>query len=132
MDVAREYNNGRLYERKKACCIGKDTSLIEDNVLEWDCSCKSCIYYNSIIESCKKNNIPLSINCGQITITPKLFIGPKDDDTFQTFTYTKDELINNGFKMTHIKKMMKAIKNNLISFEKSSISITELLKKTQK
>jgi len=62
MDVAREYNNGRLYERKKACCIGKDTSLIEDNVLEWDCSCKSCIYYNSIIESCKKNNILSNIN----------------------------------------------------------------------
>jgi hypothetical protein len=62
MDVAREYDNGRLYERKKACCIGKDTSLIADNILEWDCSCKSCIHYNSIIESCKKNSILSNIN----------------------------------------------------------------------
>jgi hypothetical protein len=62
MDVAREYDNGRLYERKKACCIGKDTPLIPDNILEWDCSCNSCIYYNSIIESCKKNSILSNIN----------------------------------------------------------------------
>ena len=62
MDVAREYDNGRLYERKKASCTGKDTSLIPDNVLEWDCSCKSCIHYNSIIESCKKNSILSNIN----------------------------------------------------------------------
>lgn len=79
-----------------------------------------------------KDKTPIYINCVENTITPKLTIGPKDDDAFQTFTYTKDELLNNGFKMSHIKKMMKAIKNNLISFEKSSISITELLKKTQK
>jgi hypothetical protein len=79
-----------------------------------------------------KDKTPIYINCVENTITPKLTIGPKDDDAFQTFTYTKDELLNNGFKMSHIKKMMKAIKNNLISFEKSSISITELLKKTEK
>lgn len=79
-----------------------------------------------------KDKTPIYINCVENTITPKLFIGPIDDDASQTFTYTKDELIDNGFKMSHIKKMMKAIKNNLISFEKSSISITELLKKTQK
>jgi hypothetical protein len=78
-----------------------------------------------------KDKTPIYINCVENTITPKLFIGPIDDDASQTFTYTKDELIDNGFKISHIKKMMKAIKNNLISFEKSSISITELLKKTQ-
>ncbi len=77
----------------------------------------------------KKNKIPLNINCGQVTITPKLFIGPKDDDTFQTFTYTIDELIKYGFKLSQIKKMIKAIKNNTISFQKASISITELLSK---
>ena len=77
----------------------------------------------------KKNKIPLRINCGQITLTPKLFIGPKDDDILQTFTYTTDELLKYGFKLNHIKKMMKAIKNNTISFEKSSVSISELLKK---
>ena len=79
-----------------------------------------------------KDKIPIYINCVENTITPKLSIGPSDDDASQIFTYTKDELLDNGFKLSHVKKMMKAIKNNLISFEKSSISITELLKKTQK
>ncbi len=75
------------------------------------------------------NKNPLIISCTQVTITKKLFVDALDDDAFQTFTYTQDELIKNGFKMSHIKKMMKSIKNNLISFEKSSVSITELLKK---
>jgi len=77
----------------------------------------------------KKSKTPVQVELTQVTITKKLLVGPKDDDAFQTFTYTSDELIKNGFKMSHIKKMIKAIKNNLISFEKSSISITELLKK---
>jgi hypothetical protein len=80
----------------------------------------------------KKSKSILSVELTQVTITPKLFVGSKDDDAFQTFTYTSDELLDNGFKMSHVKKMMKAIKKNLISFEKSSISITELLQKTQK
>jgi len=77
----------------------------------------------------KNNKTPLQVEITQVTITKKLLVGPKDDDAFQTFTYTTDELIKNGFKISHIKKMMKAIKKNLISFEKSNISITELLKK---
>jgi hypothetical protein len=77
----------------------------------------------------KKNKTSLQVELTQVTITPKLIVGPKDDDAFQTFTYTQDELLKNSFKLSHVKKMIKAIKNNLISFEKSSISITELLKK---
>lgn len=76
-----------------------------------------------------KEKYILNINCVQITLTPKLFIGPKDDDASQTFTYTEEELKKYGFKIKYIKDMMKAIKNNLISFEKSNISITELLDK---
>jgi hypothetical protein len=75
------------------------------------------------------NKNPLIVSCTQVTITKKLFVDALDDDAFQTFTYTSDELIKNGFKISHVKKMMKAIKKNLISFEKSNISITELLKK---
>jgi len=80
----------------------------------------------------KKNKIVLSIQIAQVTITPKLFVGPKDYDAGQTFTFTKDELMKYGFKMDYIYKMMKAVKKNLVSLEKYSISITELLKKTQK
>jgi len=77
----------------------------------------------------KNNKKPLIINCTQVTVTPKLFVDSLDDDVFQIFTYTTDELLKYGFKLNHIKKMMKAIKNNTISFEKSSVSIYELLKK---
>jgi len=79
-----------------------------------------------------KDKFPVHINCVENTITPKLSIGPKDNDASQTFTYTKDELMKYGFKMDYVYKMIDAIKNNLISFEKSSISITELLKKKPK
>ena len=75
----------------------------------------------------KKNKKPLIINCTQVTITSKLFIDSLDDDIFQIFTYTYDELIKYGFSLSHIKKIIKAIKNNKISFDKSSISITDIL-----
>ena len=70
----------------------------------------------------------ISINCDQVTINEKLIIKSLESDGFQTFTYTTDELIKHGFKMSHIKKMMKAIKNHTVKFDKSFISITELLK----
>jgi hypothetical protein len=75
----------------------------------------------------KNSKTPLIINCSQITITPKLFVGPQEDDAFQSFTYNINELIKYGFKLVHIKKMMRAIKKNTVSFEKDSISISELL-----
>lgn len=62
MDVASEYDNGLLYERKRASCTGTDTSLIPNNVVDWKCSCESCIFYISIIESLQKNSILSKIN----------------------------------------------------------------------
>jgi hypothetical protein len=77
----------------------------------------------------KNNKSIISINCDQVTITEKLIIKSLELDGFQTFTYTTDELLKHGFKMSHIKKMMKAIKNHTVRFDKSFISITELLNK---
>lgn len=71
----------------------------------------------------------ISINCIQVTINEKLNIKSLEGDGFQTFTYTSEEILKNGFKMSHIKKMIKAIKNHTVKFDKSFISITELLKK---
>lgn len=71
----------------------------------------------------------ISINCDQVTINEKLNIKSLEGDGFQTFTYTSEEILKNGFKMSHIKKMIKAIKNHTVKFDKSFISITELLKK---
>jgi hypothetical protein len=76
----------------------------------------------------KKGKIPLTVTCLQITISPNLFIGPTADDAFQSFTYNTNELKKYGFKLSHIKKMMRAIRKNTVSFEKDSISISELLK----
>ena len=76
----------------------------------------------------KNNKSIISINCDQVTINEKLIIKSLESDGFQTFTYTTDELLKHGFKISHIKKMMKAIKNHTVRFDKSFITITELLK----
>lgn len=73
----------------------------------------------------------ISINCDQVTINEKLIIKSLESDGLQTFTYNKDELLKHGFKMSHIKKMIKFIKTNVIKFNKSFISITELLNKSK-
>jgi hypothetical protein len=79
------------------------------------------------INKSDKNQI-LIMNCMEMTITPKLLIKSLEDDGYQTITYSSNELIKHGFKLSHIKKVIKAIKNNTVSFDDSIISITELLK----
>jgi hypothetical protein len=70
---------------------------------------------------------PLTINCSQYTITPKLNLVYKDDDVSQTFTFSEKELLDYNFKLDYIKKIIKAIKKNLISFETSSVSISDVI-----
>ena len=69
---------------------------------------------------------PLMINCSSYTITPKLSLISIDDDVSQTFTYSKKELEEYSFKLSYIKKIIKALKKELISFEKSSVPITNV------
>lgn len=52
----------------------------------------------------------LVMNCTELTITPKLLIKPFENDGYQTITYSSNELIKHGFKLNHIKKVIKAIK----------------------
>ena len=77
----------------------------------------------------KKETKPLTINCSQYTITTNLSIvsRSREGDTTQTFTYTNEELVKFGFKMSHIKKMIKVIKKDLLSFDGSRISISTVL-----
>jgi len=77
----------------------------------------------------KKSITPLIINCTEMTITPKLTIKSEDDDGYQTVKYSKSELNKYGFKMSHIKKIINAIKNETVDFDNSIISFSELLKK---
>ncbi len=102
---------------------------MDNKLLEFDKPNKEIKAFNIRIKinKNKKDNI-LSINCSQLTINKKLKLVSEDDDVFQTFTYSQDELIKYGFKLSHLKSMMKAVKNHLVSYEKSSISITELKK----
>lgn len=75
-----------------------------------------------------KNDInPIILNCTQVTITSSLYIGNEDGDGSQTFVYSKKELLKYKFKATHIKKIIKAIKNKLVSLEKNRINISEIL-----
>lgn len=73
----------------------------------------------------------MRVTLTQITITPKLFIGASDNDLFKVFTYTPEEYKKYGLTESIIKKMMKAVKNNLVSFEKDKDSITDLIKVTK-
>ena len=72
----------------------------------------------------KKYKFPLMINCSQYTITTKLGLFHRDDDNSQTFTYTEKELEKYGFKLSHLKKIIKVIKKDLISFEERTIPIS--------
>lgn len=74
---------------------------------------------------------PLKILCGQYTLTEKLALVMKDDDIAQTITWTKDELKKYGFKKSHIGKIIKAIKEDLVSYEDSHDSITHVLEESK-
>ena len=71
-----------------------------------------------------KKKFPLMINCSQYTITTKLGLFHRNDDNSKTFTYTEKELEKYGFKLSHLKKIIKVIKKDLISFEERTIPIS--------
>ncbi len=118
-----------LFVKNKLVISAKTEKEMDNKLLEFDKPNKEIKAFNIRIKinKNKKDNI-LSINCSQLTINKKLKLVSEDDDVFQTFTYSQDELIKYGFKLSHLKSMMKAVKNHLVSYEKSSISITELKK----
>ncbi len=80
----------------------------------------------------KNDETPLIISCSQYTLTKEFELYPKDDDPFQTITYTNEELIKYGFKMGHIQRIIKAIKDHLISFKQDTVSITKIIKLFEK
>jgi hypothetical protein len=75
----------------------------------------------------KNDESPLIINCTQVTITPNLFIGNENGDGFQTFVFSKDELLKYGWKKEYIKKIIDAIKNKSVSLEPNRIDISDIL-----
>ena len=75
---------------------------------------------------------PLMINCSSYTITTKLSLVSTEDDESQTFTFSKKELEEYSFKLSYIKKIIKAFKKELISFDTSTVSITNVFKILEK
>ena len=77
----------------------------------------------------KSSKYVLSINCYRQTITPdlKLIVGNDDELYFQTITWTSKEFDKYGLRKSDILKIIKAIKKSLISVEKNSVSISEVL-----
>ncbi len=76
-----------------------------------------------------KNDVtPLIISCSQYTLTTDYELYPKEDDPFQTITYTEDEIIKYGFKMGHLQRIIKAIKKHLVSFKQDTIPISRVIK----
>jgi len=71
---------------------------------------------------------PLNVNCFQLTLTPDLTLKQMPEDKGQTITYTIEELEEIGFKMSHIPKIIKAVKNKTISFlPGKKFTITDVL-----
>ena len=79
----------------------------------------------------ENNRSAFIIICAQFTVTPKLGLVMTDDDHAQTISYTKEELNKYGFKKSHITKIMKAFKNDLIDYEDFHMPITDVLKATE-
>jgi hypothetical protein len=90
------------------------------------------VYLVRIIISQNKNSNPVTITCASHTLTPELELYIEDDDSAQTVSYTNEELLKYGFKMGHIQRIIKVIKNNLITFRPSAISITKVIKLFEK
>jgi len=122
-----------LFVKGKLLISARTAKEMREKLLQFEPPKRDIKAYNIRIKinRNKTENI-LSINCTQFTINKKLKLVNDDDDVFQTFIYSVDELIRYGFKLSHIKSMIKALKNNLISFEKPYISFTELKKSLEK
>jgi hypothetical protein len=71
---------------------------------------------------------PFYINIDQLTLTKDLDLVQNPDDKGQTITYTVDEINDIGFKLNHVKKIIKAVKNKTISFVPGKkVTITDVL-----
>jgi len=90
------------------------------------------VHVISIIKSKTKKYI-LMVRCNRYTITPELnlkLVG-KDVQFFQTITWTQEEFDKFGLKKSDITKIIKAIKNDLISVEDDYVSISTVIKNTK-
>lgn len=125
-----EPSKSHLFVGGDLVASGKNPKEVKDYIKNtYNAPSKDIKSYLITLKINKTSNDLLIINCVEMTITPKLIIKSTEDDGFQTFVYTVNDFKKYGFKMLHIKKIIKAIKTESVSFERNSIPISELLKK---
>ncbi len=131
IDVDKTY----LYRNNKVILIAQSFKKIKEDIKQFENPSKDLKVYSvdfSLDKNPKSSKYPLIINCTQTTLTPKLNLVVKMEDMTLSVSYTKEELIKYGFKKSHINMIIKAIKYNLLSYDKLSVSITNLLKANNK
>ncbi len=124
-------NKYHLFRNNKIILSETTLKKIKDELKTFENPTKYIKVFLVSINIDPKYKHPIIINCSQNTITPKLALLTKDDDMSISITYTKDELLKFGFKLSHIKKIIYALKNDLIDFTDLTESITDLLKATK-
>lgn len=128
----------RTIDLTKFHLFKKNTSLLEDiNMTKLKKSIKENVnpvtkntkvwIANFSIDLKKKN--PFTIIIGQYTLTPKLALVSKEDDSVQTITFSEEELKKYKFKIKYIGDIINAFKKNKLSFEKMTIPISDILDK---
>ena len=132
IDKSIDYNKYYIYRNNKPILSDITIKKLKDNIKENITPPKTnkkvfIIRFNNRPD----NQYPLMINCTQKTITTNLALVMEDDDVFQTITFDQEELKKYGFKKSYISKIIKAVKNYLISFENSSVTITDVFNATK-
>jgi hypothetical protein len=125
----KEYH---IFINNKIVVSAKTIPSLKKEIKEFDNPEKEIKCYMISLTLDPNYKFPLMINCSSYTITPKLSLTSTDEDVSQTFTFSKKELEEYNFKLSYIKKIIKVLKKELISFEKSSIPITTVFKVLEK
>ena len=75
-----------------------------------------------------KSKYPLSLSCSQYTINTNSILTTNNNDSSHTILWTKENLLEFGFKKSHLNNIFDAFKNNSISFNDNETPICEIIK----
>jgi GTPase Era involved in 16S rRNA processing len=127
VDKLLDINKYYLYYKHKAILSANSQKELEKEVKKnIDSPTKDIKVFVVDFGKTKNENKQLVINCVGFTITKKLNLVNKLDDVGQSVTYSKSYLEKKKFKLSDILKIIKAIENDKMSFENSSVPISEV------
>ena len=119
-------NKYHLFRNNKIILSSKSLKSLKEDLKTFENPTKNIKVFLVSINIKPKYKYPLIINCTQQTITTKLALLTSEDDMSVSITYTNDELLKYGFKLSHIKKIMNSIKKDLIDYSDLTESITNI------